>query len=126
MPRVYAMDGRLPPQPHPAAEWPLRFWMRSVVRLPDDPLLHACVLTYISDVSSGLGAFDDAELRASASLDHAVWFHRPTRLDDWVLTDLVPHTLAAGRGFYTGRAFDRAGRLVASLTQEMLVPGSPG
>jgi acyl-CoA thioesterase-2 len=120
MPRVYSMDGRIPDQPYPAAEWPLRFWMRASERLPDDDLVHACALTYISDVSSGLGAFPGTELRTTTSLDHAVWFHRPARLDDWVLTDLVPHTVAGGRGWYTGSVFDRKGRLVASLTQEML------
>ena len=103
-----------------AAEWPQRFWMRASAPLPDDDLVHACVLTYISDVSSGLGAFEQAELRATTSLDHAAWFHRSARLDDWVLTDLVPHTLAGGRGWYTGSVFDREGRLVASLAQEML------
>jgi acyl-CoA thioesterase-2 len=121
MPRVLALEGRLPEQPYPEAEWPLRFWVRAVETLPDDELTHACVLTYMSDVGSGLAAFPASTGRMGSSVDHAVWFHRPARLDDWVLCDLVPHTLAAGRGWYTGSVFDPAGRLVASLTQEMLV-----
>jgi len=54
------------------------------------------------------------------SLDHAVWFHQPIRLDDWVLMDLVPHRIARGRGWYTGTLHNRHGVLGASLTQESL------
>jgi acyl-CoA thioesterase-2 len=125
MPRVYSMEGRLPDQPYPESDWPLRFWMRAVEKLPDDDLVHACVLTYMSDVSTGLGAFQGSEVHAGSSLDHAVWFHRPARLDEWVLTDLVPHSVAGGRGWYTGSVFDRAGRLVASFAQEMLSRSQP-
>jgi acyl-CoA thioesterase II len=57
---------------------PTRFWARVRHALPDDPLSHACALTYISDMSSGLASLLDAVIPA-ASLDHAVWFHRPTR-----------------------------------------------
>ena len=66
-----------------------------------------------------VGPSDDAE--TGASLDHAVWFHRRARLDDWVLVDLVPHIAAGGLGWYTG-AFYNADRVrIASLAQEALV-----
>ena len=55
-----------------------------------------------------------------SSLDHAVWFHRPARLDEWVLLDIVPHTTAGGRGWYTGTVSSPDGVLRASLTQESL------
>lgn len=105
-----------------ADAWPDRLWLRCTADLPDDPLLHAAILTYTSDMSSGLFA-----LRArtghggeGASLDHAVWFHRPVRMDDWVLQDLVPHTVAAGRGLYTGAVYEAGGGRVATIAQEAL------
>jgi len=117
---------RVPPeQDHPAAVWPVRFWSRATVRLPDDPMVHACVLTYLSDISSGAHAVEGAAEWSATSLDHALWFHRPVRMDDWVLMDLVPHTVAASRGWYTGTVHDSAGRLAASLTQEVLTRPRP-
>jgi acyl-CoA thioesterase-2 len=120
MPRLFSMEARIPAQRFPAPRWPLRFWTRTTLPLPDDPLLHACVLTYVSDIGSGVSAFEGGENRSNTSIDHAVWFHRPIRLDDWVLMDLVPHTAAAARGWYTGSLHDASGRLGASLTQEVL------
>src|ERR1700735_2122899 len=99
---------------------PARFWCRCTVPLPDDDLLHACVLTYMSDMSTGLIPFESDEAETGASLDHAVWFHRRARLDDWVLIDLVPHTVAGGRGWYTGAFYDQAGLRLANLAQESL------
>ena len=120
--RLFDMECRVAPeQDHPGSVWPVRFWSRATTPLPDDDaLLHACVLTYLSDISSGVGAIEGAAEWSATSLDHAVWFHRPVRMDDWVLMDLVPHTVASARGWYTGTVHDRSGRLVASLTQETL------
>ncbi len=86
--------------------------------LPDDRLLHACVLTYLSDVGTGLEKLDLEEPWWGPSLDHSVWFHHPARLDDWVLVDLVPGAAAGARGFYTGMVYDRDGRLLATIAQE--------
>jgi acyl-CoA thioesterase-2 len=119
LPRLFSMEGRVPPQPY-ESDWPTRMWARSTERLPDDPLVHACVLTYLSDVFTGLGAMPGGAARAGSSLDHAVWFHRPVRMDEWVLMDLVPHTVAAGRGWYTGTIHAHDGTLAASLAQETL------
>ena len=122
--RLFDMECRVPPeQEHPEAVWPVRFWARATVPLADEPLVHACVLTYLSDISSGVGAVDGAAGWTATSLDHALWFHRPVRMDDWVLMDLVPHSVASSRGWYTGSVHDRSGRLVASLTQETLARG---
>lgn len=120
IPRLFGMEGRRSGPVPDRLTWPMRFWARSVVPLGDDALLHSCVLTYLSDISSGLFPFESAAGRSSSSLDHALWFHRPVRLDDWVLLDLVPHTVARGRGWYTGSLLTRDGVLAASLTQEAL------
>ena len=92
--------------------------MRARERLADDTL-HACALTYISDMFSGLAAVPGIRHRGvRTSIDHAVWFHRPVALDDWVLVDLQPESIAGGRGMYTGRVFGRDGGLAAGIAQE--------
>ncbi|GAB6901482.1 acyl-CoA thioesterase [Kineosporia succinea] len=106
---------------------PSRVWARPQLLLPhDEPHLHACVLTYLSDILTGLSTLTapgpDTLL---TSLDHAVWFHRPVDLNDWVLMDLTGQSIAAGRGMYSGRIFARDGRLVAGLTQESLFRKDP-
>jgi len=120
LPRLFGLSSRLPQQPYPDASWPTRLWAKTSAPLPDDPLLHASVLTWFSDIASGTSAFEGSGERTATSLDHAVWFHRPLRMDEWVLMDLVPQTMAGGRGWYTGTVHDAAGRLGASLTQEIL------
>jgi len=106
-----------------------RFWFRAAERLPDSLLSHACALTYISDlflVSVALarhglpGVRPRAEIQA-ASLDHAVWFHRPARADDWVCYEQASTTSAGGRGLSTGRLLDLAGAVVATVRQEVLL-----
>jgi acyl-CoA thioesterase-2 len=99
-------------------------WLRAVGQIPDDELVHAAVLAYCSDYSllepvlrrHGL-AWSDRRLRA-ASLDHAMWFHRPGRIDDWMLYTQSSPSASGGRGFATGRMFDSTGRLIASIAQE--------
>jgi acyl-CoA thioesterase-2 len=119
LPRLASMEGRLPAQPFTGALWPTRFWARCTAALPD-ALWHAAVLTYLSDISSGLSPLNGEGHRSGPTLDHSVWFHRPVHLDDWVLLDLVPRSVGGGRGWYTGTVHDRGGRLGASLTQEAL------
>jgi acyl-CoA thioesterase II len=99
---------------------PTRFWCRSAVALPDDDLVHACVLTYMSDLSSGLIPLEAGDTETGPSLDHAVWFHRRPRLDDWILIDLVAQTVAGGRGWYTGAFYSADGARLASVAQEAL------
>jgi acyl-CoA thioesterase-2 len=124
-PRLLGMTGRLTRQPYGAVQGPTRFWARSTVSLGDDELLHACVLTYLSDISSGLFPFESSRAGSGASIDHAVWFHRSVRMDDWVQVDLQPQSVARGRGWYTGTVHARSGELAASLTQEALFRDVP-
>jgi acyl-CoA thioesterase-2 len=118
--RMFSLEGRVAGQPYGNTRWPTRMWIRCTLPLPDDPLLHASVLTYVSDIFTGLAAIPDPVPRSGASLDHAVWFHRPIRMDDWVLLDLVPRSTAGGRGLYHGSVHAADGVHGASLSQEAL------
>lgn len=102
-------------------------WVRIEEHLPDDPMIQACALTYLSDltmVSTALGPHSGASSRPDlmlASIDHAVWFHRPTRVDDWLLFAQDTPVAANGHGLARGLFFDGDGRLVASVVQESLM-----
>ncbi|SHN16441.1 acyl-CoA thioesterase [Cryptosporangium aurantiacum] len=120
LPALHLVHARLPPQPYPDALWPTRIWVRVSSPLPVDPLWHAAAITYVSDASSGLGAVVLGLAQVGASIDHAVWFHRRARADDWLLVDLRPRTVGRGRGWYSGQFWDAGGALVASLAQEAL------
>jgi acyl-CoA thioesterase-2 len=104
-----------------------RYWIRAAGKLPDDPALHACVLAYASDLTL-LGAsllphgliIGDRRIQP-ASLDHALWFHREFRADEWLLYDQASPSGSGARGFATGRLFTEDGRLIASVAQEGLV-----
>jgi acyl-CoA thioesterase-2 len=103
---------------------PVRTWMRARGKLLDDPNLHRCALAYASDMGAlepslrAVGtSFADSALQV-ASLDHALWFHRPFRFDDWLLFAFESLSVAGGRGLSLGRVYDRGGRLVASIAQE--------
>jgi acyl-CoA thioesterase-2 len=106
-------------------------WLRAVGRLGDDPTLHCAVLAYASDATlldiacypQGVSWIDPRV--EQASLDHAMWFHRPFRADEWLLYTQVAPTLAGGRAFARGSVFSRDGTLVASVTQEGLSRLSP-
>lgn len=103
------------------------YWVRANGKLPDAPLLHACVLAYASDfslLSTALRPHGVSWLTpglAVASIDHALWFHRPFRIDDWLLYAMDSPTAQGGRGLSRGQFFDRAGRLVVSVAQENLM-----
>ncbi len=113
---------------HPEPAPPNRdIWIKAVGDLPDDPSLHRVVLAYVSDYSllgtallpHGLN-FTSGNIRA-ASLDHAMWFHRDFRMDDWLLYSMDSPNLADGRGFSRGKLFTRDGVLVASVAQEGMI-----
>jgi acyl-CoA thioesterase-2 len=117
----WVSPGNRPPDAHQ------RVWMRIDGKLPDDPLLHACLLTYASDMTLldtvlavhgevwGPGGF------VGASLDHALWMHRPFRADEWFLYDCWSPSASGGRGLATGRMVTLDGRHVASAVQEGLL-----
>lgn len=116
--------GSLVSSEHPARA---RLWLRASGRLPDDATLHACVLTYASDLTL-LGAtlvphgtYVGAAGLQSASLDHSMWFHRTFRTDEWLLYDQVAPSASGARGLALGRVFTADGRLVATVAQEGLI-----
>jgi acyl-CoA thioesterase-2 len=104
-----------------------RVWMRVDGTLPDDPLLHVCALTYASDLTLLEVVLDPhrVSLRSDGfvgpSLDHAVWFHRPFRADEWFLYDCRSPSASGARGLATGRFFAADGRQLATVVQEGLV-----
>ena len=104
----------------PADRLPGRFWLRCTDELPDDPLVHAAALAYTSDISSALIQFETERTSTGPSLDHAVWFHRPARMDGWIWQELTPRTVAGGRGWYTVTIYAPDGTRMASVTQEQL------
>jgi acyl-CoA thioesterase II len=102
-------------------------WIRATGRLPDDPAIHQCVLAYASDMTlldSSLVAHGRTVFEKSiqaASLDHALWFHRPFRADEWLLYAQDSPSAAGARGFSRGLIFTRDGTLIASVAQEGLI-----
>lgn len=104
-----------------------QYWMRANSRLPDDPLTQQAALAYLSDyflMTTVLLNHPESALASQimlASLDHAMWFHRPCRADEWLLVDAVSPFAGGARGLTLGRIFDRNRQLVASVAQEGLV-----
>ncbi len=122
-----ALEVRLasPPKPSPEGGM-MRAWVRTQGPLPDDPGLHAAVLAYLSDITllsvstvQHQVEFMSPKMRA-ASVDHAMWFHRPFRADEWLLYDMVSPSASGARGFCTGRLY-QDGLAVASCAQEGLI-----
>ena len=113
---------------HPVPRPPRQLvWIRASGRLPDPLLVHQCVVAYASDLT----LLDTATLPHAiawndpgyvmASLDHAMWFHRPFRADEWLLYAQESPAAHGARGFTTGHLFTRDGRLVISVAQEGLI-----
>jgi acyl-CoA thioesterase-2 len=101
-------------------------WCRVPVPMPDDPVLHACALTYFSDYGGGFVLLDVPDLPLGGpSIDHVVWFHEPVRADVWVLVDLHPARASDSRGTYFGTLRSHDGTLAAVLGQECLLRALP-
>jgi len=118
--------GELPWSPNRSLEPAQKLWIRADGTLPDDPLLHACVVTYASDMSlmdSILKPhridWDDGNFMG-ASLDHCMWFHHELRADEWLLYDAESPIAFGGRGLARGFLFSRDGQLKVSMVQEGL------
>ena len=115
----YLHPKKVPPQQ--------RVWLRAIGRLPDDDALHRCLLAYVSDynlLNTALLPHAASWISGKlfmASIDHAMWFHRPFRLDDWVLYSIDSPSASGARGFARGSFFTRDGRLAASTAQEGLI-----
>ena len=135
MRRWFAAEGAIEVRPcdrrryDPAqrAEPRQQFWLRAAAPLPDDPAIHRAVLAYLSDltlIDVALAAHGRTLFEpdfAVASLDHALWFHRPFRADDWLLYSQDSPNTSGSRGLARGLIYDRGGRLVASVMQEGLI-----
>jgi len=119
--------GDLPWLPTTSRETRQRLWVRADGELADDPLLHAAVVAYASDMSLIDSILKPHEIRWKdgttmvVSLDHCMWFHRPFRADRWLLFDQDSPNAYGGRGLARGLMFDEEGHLVVSLVQEGLV-----
>jgi len=115
----FEVPQKLPPRKH--------IWIRAVDKLPDDPVLHQNLLTYVSDyellgtatLPHGLSFTRGSVIMAS--LDHALWFHGEVRMDEWLLYAMDSPNSSGARGLARGQLFTEDGRLVASTTQEGLM-----
>jgi acyl-CoA thioesterase II len=102
-------------------------WLKADGELPDDPLLHVCLMTYASDMTLldtvllAHGADWGQSVAVGASLDHAMWFHRPFRIDRWLLFVQDSPTASGARGLARGEVYTQAGELVVSVVQEGLL-----
>jgi len=111
----------------PSEDSRFNVWIRTTGPLPDDLAVHSCVLAYASDmmlldtslVPHGRTVFDKRIM--AASLDHALWFHRPFRADEWLLYAQDTPSTSGARGFSRGLIFRRDGTLIASVAQEGLI-----
>jgi acyl-CoA thioesterase II len=119
----------IPPQPRSGR---VLTWVRLDGSVGDDPVLQSCGLALASDTSAvgavrathprGLAPGEEPnDVFMGASLDHAVWFHHPTRADQWLLIDFTCHFVGGARGLSIGHVFDRAGVHVATIAQEALL-----
>ncbi len=126
--RVDVEDDPILPSPQPPARM---VWLRATAPLPDDPSLHRFLLAYASDyafLTTALLPHGVTWLTPGmqvASLDHALWFHHPFRIDDWLLHVMDSPIASGARGLVRGRIFTRDGRLVASSAQEGLIRQRP-
>jgi len=121
------VDWSAPGSTEPAAPH-ANVWVRANGTLPDDPILHTCMLTYLSDMTlldttllpHGVDGWANGGLMM-ASLDHAMWFHRPFRADEWLLYSQDTPSTSGARGLARGLLFTHDGQLAVSVVQEGLI-----
>jgi acyl-CoA thioesterase-2 len=106
----------------PVAGYERLLWFRTTEAVVDDANLHRCIAAYASDLTLLSVALEPLDITAPpnfvASLDHAMWFHRSFRVDDWLLYAQTAASVTGGRGLAEGRIFTRDGRMVVSVVQE--------
>ena len=115
----------------PGDDRPTGYWIRLSAAVGDDPVLQACALAFMSDAAPSraarrphpelAGDESDRGQFQGASLDHAVWFHRPSRAEDWHWFDTTSHGLFGGRGVVTGDVISEHGVHVATMAQQVLL-----
>jgi len=121
---VMALDDAIAPSPQPPRR---QIWMRAVDKLPDSPAIHAYLLAYASDYSFVTTALLPHGVTwytpgmQVASIDHVMWFHRPFRVDEWLLYDIDSPSASGARGLVRGSIYTRDGQLVASTAQAGLI-----
>jgi acyl-CoA thioesterase-2 len=109
--------------PYREDQWPVsaRMWVKPRELVPDDPMIRACILTYVSDLGTGFGDGQaHPDLRGGPSIDHAMWFDDDIPVQDWLYLDSWPVKAGGSRGVYSGEIRSAAGELGAILTQEVL------
>jgi acyl-CoA thioesterase-2 len=108
-------------------EWCRQFWLRTADRLPEDAALHRAILAYVSDYGLLTTTLQPHGIHFTqpglqmASIDHAMWFHRPFRMDEWLLYVMQSPNAGKARGLAFGKVYNREGVLVASVAQEGLI-----
>ncbi|CDG96590.1 acyl-CoA thioesterase II [Xenorhabdus bovienii str. puntauvense] len=109
-------------------EEPVRYvWFRSNGKMPEDPFIHHCLLGYASDLNflptslqpHGIG-FMEKDIQI-ATIDHSMWYHRPFKMDDWLLYSIESPSASGARGFVRGHIYTREGVLIASSVQEGVI-----
>jgi acyl-CoA thioesterase-2 len=127
-PWVAGFVGATPAAPDGTRESTHRMWFKIPHRLPDDEHLHTALLGFATDWT-GIGGRPlhlEGDTTGMVSLDHAAWFHRPARADEWLFYDVQSLVNAGGRGLLRGAIRDTEGRVVISVAQEMrLTPVDP-
>jgi acyl-CoA thioesterase-2 len=106
-----------------------RWWFRTCAALPEDETVHACVLAMFSDMTRTSFrplSLDTWGTHTDASIDHALWLHRPARADEWLFFDLQAVVNTAGRSVVRGAMYTRDGILCLSMAQELLIRRLPG
>jgi acyl-CoA thioesterase-2 len=110
--------------PEPSAPYQLT-WFKAKERLPDDQMLHACALAYITDLTltrtAHLPLNNPQSKQLGASLDHAMHFHRPIRADEWLLFEQEAASYSGSRSIASGKLFTKDGTLAVSVRQEALI-----
>ena len=111
----------------PGTEPRKQVWSKTPITLGDDPLMHEALFAYVSDYGLLWTSLQPHGVRLGdkrlqiASLDHSIWFHRPFRMDEWLLFSMESPNASAGRGLCFGHVYNRAGVLVATMAQEGLI-----
>lgn len=118
-----AVIGPTDPEPDGSRRSTHRMWFRTRAPLGDDPALHAAFLAFATDMTwrGARPLHLDGDTRGIVSLDHAVWFHRPLRADDWTYYDVHSVVNTSGRGLVRGAMYARDGRLCVSVAQETML-----